>query len=88
MLVDYRLLPNGGEARSTKTVQKHKSEIPDTIHQDHPWQHHRPMILTRPHVDHAINADHKLTALANITAATTAENRELFDFKRTVLSYL
>ena len=64
------------------------SEIRQYIHEHHPWQRRRPLILTRPHDDHATNGDHKLTALGDIVTATTSDNVELFDIKRMIVSFL
>ena len=64
------------------------NEIRQYIHQHHPWQRRRPLILTRPHDDHATNGDHKLTALGNIVTATRSDKVELFDIKRIIVSFL
>ena len=64
------------------------SEIRCYIHEHHPWQRRRPLILIRPHDDHATNGDHKLSALGDIVTATTSDNVELFDIKRMIVSFL
>ena len=64
------------------------NEIRQYIHEHHPWQRRRPLILTRPHDDHATNGDHKLTALGNIVTATRSDKVELFDIKRIIVSFL
>ena len=64
------------------------SDIRRYIHEHHPWQRRRPLILTRLHDDHATNDDHKLTALGNIVTATSSGNVELFDIKRIIVSFL
>ena len=48
------------------------NKIRQYIHQHHPWQRRRPLILTRPHDDDATNGDHKLTALGNICLLYTS----------------
>ena len=63
-------------------------EIGQYIHEHHPWQRRRPLILTRPHDDHETNKAHKLTALGNIVTATSSGNVELFDIKRKIVSFL
>ena len=65
-----------------------RKEIGDYIHQHHPWQRRRPLILTRPHDDHATNGDHKLTALGDIVTATFSDKVELFYIKRIIVSFL
>ena len=65
-----------------------RKEIGDYIHQHHPWQRRRPLILIRPHGDRATNDDHKLTALGNIVTATASNNVELFDLKKAIVSFL
>ena len=64
------------------------NEIRQYIHEHHPWQRRRPLILTRAHDDHATNDDHKLTALGNIVTATRSDKVELFDIKRIIVSFL
>ena len=64
------------------------NEIRQYIHEHHPWQRRRPLILTRAHDDHATNGDHKLTALGNIVTATRSDKVELFDIKRIIVSFL
>ena len=64
------------------------NEIRQYIHEHHPWQRRRPLILTRPHDDHATNKAHKLTALGNIVTATRSDKVELFDIKRIIVSFL
>ena len=64
------------------------SEIRCYIHEHHPWQRRRPLILTRSHDDHATNGDHKLTSLGNIVTATRSDKVELFDIKRIIVSFL
>ena len=65
-----------------------RKEIGDYIHQHHPWQRRRPLILTRLRGDYATNGDDKLTALGDIVTATTSDNVELFDIKRMIVSFL
>ena len=65
-----------------------RNKIREFIHRHHPWQRRRPLILIRPHGDHATNSDHKLSALGDIVTATTSDNVELFDIKRMIVSFL
>ena len=81
---DVRIVNHTG--KSPIDVAK-TNEIRQYIHQHHPWQRRRPLILTRPHDDHATNGDHKLTALGNIVTATRSEKVELFDIKRIIASF-
>ena len=64
------------------------NEIRQYIHEHHPWQRRGPLLLTRPHDDHATNDDHKLTALGNIVTSTRSDKVELFDIKRIIVSFL
>ena len=64
------------------------NEIRQYIHEHHPWQRRGPLILTRPHDDHATNGDHKLTALGDIVTSTRSDKVELFDIKRIIVSFL
>ena len=82
---DVRIMNNNGE--SPLDVAR-TDEIRQYIHEHHPWQRRRPLILTRPHDDHATNDDHKLTALGNIVTATRSDKVELFDIKRIIVSFL
>ena len=82
---DVRIMNNNEE--SPVDVAE-TDEIGQYIHQHHPWQRRRPLILTRPHDDHATNDDHKLTALGNIVTATRSDKVELFDIKRIIVSFL
>ena len=63
-------------------------EIRDFIHQYHPWQRRRPLILTRPHDTHATNNDHKLRSLGTIITATSSDKVEVYDIKRIIVSFL
>ena len=67
--VDVRFMNNHGE--SPVNVAE-TNEIRQYIHQHYPLQRRRPLILTRPHGDHATNTDHKLTALGDVVTATTS----------------
>ena len=82
---DVRIMNNKG--KSPLDVAD-TDEIRQYIHEHHPWQRRRPLILTRPHDDHATNGDHKLTALGNIVTATRSDKVELFDIKRIIVSFL
>ena len=82
---DVRIMNNNGESPLDVADT---DEIRQYIHEHHPWQRRRPLILTRPHDDHATNDDHKLTALGNIVTATSSGNVELFDIKRIIVSFL
>ena len=82
---DVRIMNNKG--KSPLDVAD-TDEIRQYIHEHHPWQRRRPLILTRPHDDHATNKAHKLTALGNIITTTTSDNVELFDMKRIIVSFL
>ena len=82
---DVRIMNNYGE--SPLDVAQ-TDEIRQYIHEHHPWQRRRPLILTRPHDDHETNKAHKLTALDNIVTATSSGNVELFDIKRITVSFL
>ena len=82
---DVRIMNNGGESPLDVADT---DEIRQYIHEHHPWQRRRPLILTRPHDDHATNGDHKLTALGNIVTATRSDKVELFDIKRIIVSFL
>ena len=70
------------------------NEIRQYIHEHHPWQRRRPLILTRPHDDHESNKAHKLKALGNIVTATSSSNEPsshddiLFQIKLKVASFL
>ena len=85
-------------AKADVRIKNHKGESPVDvaktieigyyIHQHHPWQRRRPLILTRPHDDHESNKAHKLKALGNIVTATSSGNVELFDIKRIIVSFL
>ena len=68
-------------------------EIREFIHQHHPWQRRRPLILIHPHGDHATNGDHKLSALGDIVTATSgnlpsSHDDVLFQMKLNVASFL
>ena len=71
-----------------------RKEIGDYIHQHHPWQRRRPLILTRPHIDHATNGDHRLTALGDIVTASisgsvaSSHDDVLFQMKLKIASFL
>ena len=82
---DVRIMNNNGESPLDVADTY---EIRQYIHEHHPWQRRRPLILTRPHDDHATNDDHKLTALGNIVTATRSDKVELFDIKRIIESFL
>ena len=82
---DVRIMNNNGESPLDVADTY---EIRQYIHEYHPWQRRRPLILTRPHDDHATNGDHKLSALGDIVTATTSDNVELFDIKRIIVSFL
>ena len=82
---DVRIVDNRG--KSPVDVARTR-KIRQYIHEHHPWQRRRPLILTRAHDDHATNDDHKLTALGNIVTATSSGNVELFDIKRIIVSFL
>tara|TARA_B100000524_G_C23543507_1_gene332119 strand:+ start:70 stop:597 length:528 start_codon:yes stop_codon:yes gene_type:complete len=82
---DVRIENNQGKA---PVDVARTNEIRQYIHEHHPWQRRGPLILTRPHDDHATNDDHKLTALGNIVTATSSGNVELFDIKRIIVSFL
>ena len=82
---DVRIMNNNGE--SPLDVAR-TDEIRQYIHEHHPWQRRRPLILTRPHDDHETNKVHKLKALGNIVTATSSGNVELFDIKRIIVSFL
>ena len=82
---DVRIMNNNGESPLDVATT---DEIRQYIHEHHPWQRRRPLILTRAHDDHATNDDHKLTALGNIVTATRSDKVELFDIKRIIVSFL
>ena len=82
---DVRIMNDDG---NTPVDVAKTDEIRQYIHEHHPWQRRRPLILTCPHDDHATNDDHKLTALGNIVTATSSGNVELFDIKRIIVSFL
>ena len=41
---------------------------------NHPWYRRRPLLLTRPHVDHETNKKHKLKPLGEIITATKGDD--------------
>ena len=82
---DVRIMDNYGESPLDVADT---DEIRQYIHEHHPWQRRRPLILTRPHDDHESNKAHKLKALGNIVTATSSGNVELFDIKRIIVSFL
>ena len=88
---DVRIVNNRGKS---PVDVANTTEIRQYIHEHHPWQRRRPLILTRPHVDHATNADHRLTALGNIVTATMSGNAShsrddvLFQIKLKIASFL
>ncbi len=72
---DVRILNNQG--KSPVDIAR-TNEIREFIHQYHPWQRRRSLILTRPHADHATNKAHKLIALGDIVTATEIGDAEAF----------
>ena len=60
---------------------------------NHPWYRRRPLLLTRPHVDHETNKKHKLKPLGDIITATKGDdssnqNDVLFQIKIKIASFL
>ena len=60
---------------------------------NHPWYRRRPLLLTRPHVDHEINKEHHSTSLGDIIIATKGsdsshQNDVFYQIKIKITSFL
>ena len=52
------------------------------------WLRLRPLLLMRPHEDHATNRAHRMTMIGFVVTAKEGKDDELFDLKRLVASYI
>ena len=60
---------------------------------NHPWYRRRPLLLTRPHVDHETNEEHDVTSLGAIITAKgiadpSSEDSVLYQLKMKVALFL